>query len=150
MGARIALEAFVQHGAPFKSLTCLSTTLSIAGVEKRKEQEALWIKKLKDSSIKEFVKFWYGQNLFNGFSIPKTRFQQNKDDLTKVLQEYSILKTNISSIDQSLPIRFLYRRGDPKALKAPNPRFIAANNHAILLENPSACARSTQQFIDSL
>ncbi|MCH9621918.1 MAG: 2-succinyl-6-hydroxy-2,4-cyclohexadiene-1-carboxylate synthase [Chlamydiia bacterium] len=141
MGGRIALEALINHNAPFLSLTCLSTTLSIDNLKNRLLLEQSWIDKLKNHSIKEFIDFWYSQNLFKDFNIPPKRYTQKKEDLIKVLQEYSITKSNISINDIQnckTPIQFIYRKKDPKAFflqDYSNLTYVNSPNHAIHIES---------------
>jgi hypothetical protein len=144
MGARIALEALLYNKAPFLSLTCISTTLEILDRKNRIKQENEWIEKLSSCSIEEFILYWYSQPIFNGFIPPKRRYKQNKQDLIKVLKDYSSLNSPpfLEKIAGSkTPIHFLYKENDPKAkgydppLK--NTHFIQGKSHPIHLENPS-------------
>ena len=156
MGGRIALEALLYHNAPFLSLSCLSTTLENPDRKSRQKQEEQWIKKLSTTSLEEFIKYWYSQPIFNTFTPPKRRFKQNKENLLKVLKNYSSLKSPpfIEKIKLcKTPLFFLYRTNDPKAIpiqQLPNTHFIEASSHCIHLENPSACAKTLESIYSAL
>lgn len=145
MGARLALEALLYHGASFKSLTCLSATLTVGNLKERKDLEQKWISDLSSLPLETFIKGWYKQKIFLGFSPPSRRFSQNKENLLKVLNDYSILK--MPPLIEKLPacktpISFIYKEKDPKArpLKGlAGISFIKAKTHAIHLENPRDC-----------
>lgn len=147
MGGRLALEALLYHNAPFLSLTCLSTTLEIPDRKSRIEKENEWIEKLSTSSIEEFIDYWYSASIFKGFTPPKRRYNQNKENLIKILNEYSILHSPpfIEKIEKcKTPLHLLYRKNDPKGAKITglkNTHFINAATHPIHLENPVECGK---------
>ena len=140
MGARLALEAMLYENASFLSLTCLSATIEVEDRQKRTLQEQTWIQKLEKESIPSFVDSWYQAPLFSSFSPPKVRYKQNGNDLQKVLQHYSILHSpEFKKIlfQKQLPIHFVYRKGDKKALPLLDYSqlyFVPAKSHAIHLE----------------
>lgn len=154
MGARLALEALDQ-GAPFLSLTCLSTTLEVPDREKRILQEQEWIASLQNGSLKSFIDKWYQSPLFDSFTPPQRRYEQNKEDLIQVLQNYSILTSPCFKkiiCQQKLPLSFLYREKDKKAapLKGyKNLYFVPAKSHAIHLENPHKTTKIIKNILTS-
>lgn len=147
MGARLALEALLTYKAPFLSLTCLSTTIEVENPKKRKEQESVWLQTLQQSSIPTFIDSWYSSPLFDGFNIPKRRYNQNKENLIKILEEYSILKApsfKKNILQSDMPISFIYRKNDPKSSPVQDHKrlyFVEAKNHAIHLEVPDQITR---------
>ena len=146
MGARIALEALLYKNAPFLSLTCLCPTLEVNDRENRIKEETLWKETLSKSTTKTFINYWYKNPIFADFTIPKHRYKQNKADLLKVMEEYSILKMpplaeKLKS--SSTRVGFIYKKNDPKASplnKYPHLYFIDATSHAIHIENSNECS----------
>ena len=153
MGGRLALEAMLYYDAPFLSLTCLSTSLTVLDRKKRIKQEQAWIQKLEESTIEEFIDYWYRQKIFSGFLWPSRRYIQNKEGLLHCLNEFSILKspplTN-KILSTNKKIQFLYRDNDPKANPIKNFKnlhYIKSNSHCIHLENKEACITHIHNFL---
>jgi pimeloyl-ACP methyl ester carboxylesterase len=136
MGGRLALEALLYYKAPFLSLTLLSTTTFCINIEERIKKERGWIEALKTLSIKDFVKLWYSQELFNGFTPPLSRFIQNKENLLNILEEYSITKGPCLITNRKKGITYIFKEDDPKGKNLPNTHFVKARSHAIHLECP--------------
>lgn len=153
MGARLCLEALFYYDAPFLSLTCLSPTLVTSSLQQRKELENKWIKELTEGSVESFINNWYKQPIFSGFSPPKERFSQKKEDLIHVLKDYSFsncppLLPKIPSC--KTPLQFLFRKNDPKAKCLENNKnlhFLNEGSHAIHLEQTSSCIELIYSFI---
>lgn len=153
MGARLALEALLYYDAPFLSLTCMSTTLEIKCRSQREKQEALWIDRLKKSSIPSFIKYWYNQKIFLSFSIPEKRFDQNKESLLFCLKEFSILNQPLmieKILKSNKKIQFIYRKNDPKATPLQGRKslyFINNTSHCIHLEAYDQCKILIENFL---
>jgi len=153
MGARIALEALFYNNAPFLSLTCLCPTLEVNDREKRMKEETLWKETLSKRTTKDFINYWYKNPIFAGFTIPKHRYKQNKADLLKVMEEYSILKMpplleKLASTSRR--VGFIYKKNDPKASPLnnyPHLYFIDATSHAIHIENSNECSSHIKSIL---
>ena len=144
MGGRLALESLLYYRARFLSLTLLSTTVDFDYSE-RVKKERVWIDALTALSTGEFVDYWYSQKLFEGFLPPESRFTQNKDDLLKVLKEYSITQSPCLKKNPSIPVHYIYRKGDPKAKGIKNVYFVDGKSHAIHIE----CMDLIKDFIQA-
>ena len=134
MGGRLALESLLYYKARFLSLTLLSTSISFENMTERLKKEGVWIEVLNRLSIEDFIKYWYNQTLFEGFTPPPSRLKQNKDDLIKVLEEYSITKMPCLKKHTDTLVHYIYRKGDEKGESLKNAHFIEAKSHAIHLE----------------
>ncbi len=133
MGGRLALESLLYYRARFLSLTLLSTTVDF-DYNERIKKENVWIEALTTLSTGEFVRYWYSQKIFKGFTPPESRFTQNKDDLLKVLKEYSITQSPCLKKKPPLAVNYIYRKGDPKAKEVTGAYFVDGKSHAIHLE----------------
>ena len=147
MGGRLALESLLYYNACFLSLTLLSTTITLEDCDERIKKEGVWIGRLKTLSIEGFIKYWYNQNLFEGFLPPASRFKQNKDDLIKVLEQYSITKMPCLKKHTDTLVHYIYRKNDHKATELQNVHFIEAKSHAIHLERADLIKAFLQQSI---
>lgn len=150
MGGRLALQYALKYPERIESLTLISTHPGLKTPlekEERLKYDALWAEKMVKLPMKEFLKSWYLQPIFDGF-MPDltTRETNNPLSLKETLLFYSLGKQDYFPIENNasiflgekdLKFRNLYSR----ATIIPNAA------HAVHLENPKELARRIDEQI---
>lgn len=161
LGGRIALQIAQAPRIPIAGIIAFSAHIGLSSESQRKkrlEADLIWQQRLKTLPKEEFLSLWYAQEPFSSLQqkphllqkLYQERDLSNKDDLCLILEEMSLAKqplltefpfpTCLAFGEEDLKYKDLY-----KPLWLPKAS-IPKSGHAVLLENPQACAIAVADF----
>lgn len=162
LGGRILMQ--LQETLPFlKKTFFLSAHLGVEK-EQKKEQRAkedLWLARLNNMSLDEFLTLWYREPLFISLQNNKAllskvlqkRRHQNKEGLASMIDQFRLSEQPIFSPEKGRHI-LLYGQWDEKykeLYRQKNSQAdvveISQSGHAVHLENPSECAEKIRMIL---
>jgi len=163
MGGRIALMERAKQSEKFPKVVAFSAHPGLSSLAEKQERYAhdlLWAEMLKTEPYEIFLEKWYAQELFASLKertdlfeqMLKRRRKQNPQLLAKMLLHYSL--AHQSYLGKMHAVHFVCGERDLKySMVYTGLSFekIAGCGHAVLLENPAACAASiANQFREYL
>lgn len=163
MGGRLALWLHHLFPEKFSSIFCISAHPGLEeGREERLARDTLIIDQMHKLSVEEFIKFWYDNPLFKGFSIPAKRFQIDLHAWSRLLQKFTIAKQPSFWDDLPLtkvPILFLFGGNDDKYSglvprlntmgRLVQAKIVPSTSHAVHLEDPMTCIRELEKHLEN-
>lgn len=149
MGGRLAMQYALRHPGRIDKLLIASAHPGLATEEermKRLESDAKWAKLLMESPIDEFLKRWYDQPVFAGFT-PDLSMRRNLNikEVASALMHFSLGRQPLLQVEKALHV--VGERDAKFRALHPDAEIIPDAGHAVHLENPKAFATIIKEKI---
>lgn len=149
LGGRLAMAYASLYPEQVDRLILISTHPGLSSEDERNKRLAhdmKWAALLEQIPLADFLKLWYGQEIFAGFEPDlKDRLRHDPHLLAKALVHYSLAKQPVYAIERALHI---VGENDHKFKKLrPQADVIPNAGHMVHLEQPKLVALSIQQKV---